>query len=70
MLGCGCRRLNPQMNCDAFMEQERMVPPIFGFLTEISRTHPRLTRRVAVIRDGVGQATSPQDRMLDAEPRF
>jgi 1-acyl-sn-glycerol-3-phosphate acyltransferase len=35
------------MNCDAFMEQERMVPPIFGFLTEISRTHPRLTRRVS-----------------------
>lgn len=70
MLGCGCRRLNAQMNCDAFMEQESMVPPIFGFLTEISRTHPRLTRRVAAIRDGVGRATNPQDRMLDAEPRF
>lgn len=70
MLGCGCRRLNAQMNCEAFMEQENMVPPIFGFLTEISRTHPRLTRRVAAIRDGVGQASSQQNRMLDAEPRF
>ncbi|CAB3663167.1 hypothetical protein LMG24076_01555 [Trinickia soli] len=47
-----------------------MVPPIFGFLTEISRTHPRLTRRVAAIRDGVEHATSPRDRMLEAEPRF
>lgn len=70
MLGCGCRRLNSQMNCDAFMQQESMVPPIFGFLTEISRSHPRLTRRVAAIRDGVEQAASAQDRMLDAEPRF
>lgn len=70
MLGCGCRRLNPQMNCDAFMEQESMVPPIFGFLTEISRTHPRLTRRVAAIRDGVERAASPQDLMREAEPRF
>jgi hypothetical protein len=26
-----------------------MVPSIFGFLTEIFRTHPRLTRRVAAI---------------------
>ncbi len=70
MLGCGCRRLNAQMNCDAFMEQEGMVPPIFGFLTEISRTHPRLTRRVAAIRDGVEHAANMPNRMLDAEPRF
>ncbi|WP_206954155.1 M48 family metallopeptidase [Trinickia acidisoli] len=57
MLGCGCRRLNPQMNCDAFMAQEAMVPPIFGFLTEIYRTHPRLTRRVAAISAGVAGAS-------------
>jgi Zn-dependent protease with chaperone function len=49
MLGCGCRRLNAEMNCEAFMEQEELVPSIFGFLTEIFRTHPRLTRRVAAI---------------------
>lgn len=51
MLGCGCRRLNTSMDCGAFMDQERMVPPIFGFLTEIHRSHPRLTRRVAAIRN-------------------
>ncbi|MEO8112926.1 MAG: M48 family metallopeptidase [Phenylobacterium sp.] len=51
MLGCGCRRLNPTMNCEAFMAQEAMVPPIFGFLGEIFRSHPRLTRRVAAITD-------------------
>ncbi len=56
MLGCGCRRLNAQMNCDAFVAQEQMVPPIFGFLTEISRSHPRLTRRVAAINGGTERA--------------
>ena len=49
MLGCGCRRLNQAMNCDAFVQQEAMVPPIFGFVTEIFRSHPRLTRRVSAI---------------------
>ncbi|WP_345891124.1 M48 family metallopeptidase [Burkholderia sp. Ax-1719] len=49
MLGCGCRRLNASMNANAFMAQEKMVPPIFGFFTEILRTHPRLTRRIAAI---------------------
>jgi Zn-dependent protease with chaperone function len=51
MLGCGCRRLNGSMNCEAFLAQEAMVPPVFGFLTEIFRSHPRLTRRVAAIRE-------------------
>jgi Zn-dependent protease with chaperone function len=51
MLGCGCRRLNAALNCEAFAEQEKMVPPIFGFLTEIFRSHPRLTRRIAAIRN-------------------
>lgn len=50
MLGCGCGRLNGRMSCEAFMAQEAMVPPIFGFLTEICRSHPRLTRRVAALR--------------------
>ncbi|VVE47708.1 Protease HtpX [Pandoraea iniqua] len=49
MLGCGCRRLNATMNCQAFVLQEQQVPRIFGFLTEIARSHPRLTRRVAAI---------------------
>ncbi|MBF0561586.1 MAG: M48 family metallopeptidase [Alphaproteobacteria bacterium] len=51
MLGCGCRRLNQTMNCEAFMAQEDKVPPIFGFLSEIYRRHPRLTRRVAAINE-------------------
>ena len=55
MLGCGCRRLNQTMNCEAFMSQEAMVPPIFGFLTEIFRTHPRLTRRVTAIKESIAQ---------------
>jgi len=53
MLGCGCRRLNQTMSCEAFVAQEAMVPPIAGFVAEIFRSHPRLTRRVAAIRDGV-----------------
>ena len=54
MLGCGCRRLNHAMDCDAFVAQEVQVPAFFGFLTEICRSHPRLTRRVAAIRAGRG----------------
>jgi Zn-dependent protease with chaperone function len=53
MLGCGCRRLNQTMNCEAFVAQEAMVPPVAGFIAEIFRSHPRLTRRVAAIRNGV-----------------
>lgn len=51
MLGCGCRRLNTAMSCEAFLAQEAMVPPVFGFLNEIVRGHPRLTRRVAAISE-------------------
>ena len=51
MLGCGCRRLNAAMSCEAFMAQETMVPPVFGFLNEIFRGHPRLTRRIAAISE-------------------
>ncbi|MFL5295018.1 MAG: M48 family metallopeptidase [Phenylobacterium sp.] len=52
MLGCGCRRLNGTMNCEAFVAQEAMVPPISGFIAEIFRSHPRLTRRVGAIAEG------------------
>ena len=51
MLGCGCRRLNTAMSCEAFLAQEAQVPPVFGFLNEIFRGHPRLTRRVAAISE-------------------
>jgi Zn-dependent protease with chaperone function len=50
MLGCGCRRMNAGLNCDAFAAQEAEVPALFGFLGEIFRSHPRLTRRVQAIR--------------------
>jgi len=50
MLGCGCRRLNETMSCEAFMAQERLVPPVFGFISEVFRSHPRLTRRVAALK--------------------
>ena len=53
MLGCGCRRLNQHMSGESFVEQEAMVPPVFGFLNEICRTHPRLTRRVAAIKEQI-----------------
>lgn len=76
LLGCGCGRLNASTNCEAFMVQEQQVPPVFGFLTEISSSHPRLTRRVAAIRAGVegaGQRETCAARTLpvdDFEPRF
>jgi len=50
MLGCGCMRLNSQMNIESFEKQEALVPPVFGFLTEIFRSHPRLTRRVVALK--------------------
>jgi Zn-dependent protease with chaperone function len=49
MLGCGCRRMNAGLNCEAFAAQEREVPFLFGWLGEIFRSHPRLTRRVRAI---------------------
>lgn len=49
MLGCGCRRLNATLNCEAFARQEAEVPAVFGFLREIFASHPRLTRRVGAI---------------------
>ena len=65
MLGCGCRRLNQVMKCEPFIAQEAMVPAIAGFVTEIFRSHPRLTRRVAVIRQ-----YSERDPHLQSAHRF
>jgi Zn-dependent protease with chaperone function len=50
MLGCGCGRLNGAMNLEAFMAQEAMMPPTFGFINEKFRSHPRLTRRMAALK--------------------
>lgn len=73
MLGCGCRRLNQAMNCSAFLQQEAMVPPIFGFITEIFRSHPRLTRRVSAIsnqefRAGTAAAISHHSHGFNLRP--
>ncbi len=50
MLGCGCHRLNKKMNLFSFEEQEEKVPPVWGFISEIFRSHPRLTRRVLALK--------------------
>ena len=50
MLGCGCQKLNGGMNLQAFEKQETRVPPLTGFVAEILRSHPRLTRRVIELK--------------------
>ena len=49
MLACGSAKLNAGLNLDAFAEQERMVPPVVGFLLHIFSTYPRITRRIIEI---------------------
>lgn len=68
MLGCGCRRLNTTFNCEAFADQEGLVPPFFGYLTEIFRTHPRLTRRVRAIQAHVRRAELLRARATQSNP--
>jgi Zn-dependent protease with chaperone function len=70
MLGCGCRRLNASMDCESFIAQENMVPPVFGFLTEICRSHPRLTRRVAAINSSIAGAVNDGYEIAVREPQF
>lgn len=50
MLGCGCQKLNGKLNLFAFEKQEHMVPAVSGFISEIFRTHPRLTKRVIALK--------------------
>jgi Zn-dependent protease with chaperone function len=50
MLGCGCQKLNSKMNLLAFEKQEYLVPSTSGFIAEIFRSHPRLTKRVIALR--------------------
>jgi Zn-dependent protease with chaperone function len=51
MLGCGCQKLNGKMNLFAFIKQENLVPPTTGFIAELFRSHPRLTRRVIELKN-------------------
>lgn len=46
-LALGSRNLASGLNIEAFMEQEKDVPPFFGFLSLIFSTHPRMTLRIA-----------------------
>jgi Zn-dependent protease with chaperone function len=51
MLGCGCQKLNTKLNLSAFEKQENYVPLITGYIAEILRTHPRLTKRVISLKN-------------------
>ena len=51
MLGCGCQKFNGKLNVASFASQEKYVPKATGFITEIVRTHPRLTRRVIALEN-------------------
>lgn len=53
-LACGCRRMSASLNTEAFAAQEEMVRGFFGWLSEIFRSHPHLTRRVRAITPLVG----------------
>ncbi|MCX8255281.1 hypothetical protein RHAL1_01465 [Beijerinckiaceae bacterium RH AL1] len=60
MLACGSAKLNAGLDLDAFAAQEKMVPPVTGFLLHIFSTYPRLTRRIAEVeayfrRRGMGE---------------
>ncbi len=46
VLACGSAKLNAAMNQQAFEAQEKMVPPIAGFIVHIFSFYPRLSRRV------------------------
>jgi len=45
-LASGSIYLAPKTAVKAFTEQERQMPPLFGFLHDLYATHPRTTRRV------------------------
>lgn len=65
MLACGSARLNAALDPAAFQAQERMVPPITGWLLHIVSGYPRLTRRVREVEAylrGRGTPATPATR--------
>jgi Zn-dependent protease with chaperone function len=63
MLACGSAKLNGQMNGAAFAAQEKLIPPIAGFLIKIVSGYPRLTKRVEEVArwlDGQGGLPAPR----------
>jgi Zn-dependent protease with chaperone function len=45
-LACGSRSLAAATNLEAFRSQEDSIPPLFGLLSDVFSSHPRITRRV------------------------
>jgi Zn-dependent protease with chaperone function len=62
MLACGSTKLNGQMNGMAFAAQERMIPPVAGFILQIFSGYPRLTKRVSEVTHWLETQGSPQVR--------
>jgi Zn-dependent protease with chaperone function len=61
MLASGSAKLNSQMNGAAFALQDKMVPPVAGFVLKAFSGYPRLTRRVEevsqwLIAQGIGKS--------------
>ncbi|KJG18763.1 M48 family metallopeptidase [Photobacterium angustum] len=50
-LASGSRELVTATNNDSFVQQELSVPTVFGFLQEITSSHPRMTKRVIAINN-------------------
>lgn len=45
-LACGSYALADKTNIESFMQQEKDVPPIAGFISELYSSHPRMTIRI------------------------
>jgi Zn-dependent protease with chaperone function len=54
MLACGSARLNSQMNPAAFQDQERLIPPVTGFILNLFSGYLRITKRVASVANFFG----------------
>jgi Zn-dependent protease with chaperone function len=67
MLACGSARLNVCMNQRAFEEQERLVPPVFGFLLHIFSFYPRHTARVAALSQYFERTGERRDEIETAQ---
>lgn len=50
-LASGCEALAHETQMQAFLQQESLIPPFFGFLNEIFSTHPRMTRRIMALTE-------------------
>jgi Zn-dependent protease with chaperone function len=70
MLACGSAKLNGKMNGPAFAAQDKLVPPIAGFLLQVVSGYPRLTQRVHEVARWLESQNRPQpsseDRLVAA----